>query len=172
MKKKLVVVLAVIMVVVATCLVACNPEIPTTVLEDTSIPPFYGDRIVVVEKTPNASTPYHYFEVSLSAAGLTEDSTVLDVLQYLSTANNLTLDVSNGFINKFDQLPSSDAGNEYIMLYTSVEKDFDTSAYATRYALHVLGKDDVIVQTSAVGASQMSIEKLCVIYIETMVYNG
>lgn len=70
---------------------------------------------------------------------------------------------SGGFIYTVDGITLGE--NEYIYLYTSVEKDFDVSQYAL-----TVDWCGVTLTSSGVGASDMSIEAGCIIYIGTIVY--
>lgn len=163
-KRLLTWILAVVMTVVATCFVACDPKPQVKTLENLQLPKLAKDEMVVVEKV--GEKEYKYFTVPLVGA-LSEQSSLLDVLEFIRDEFGVTLELSYGFINKFDKLPNPQATDEYVFLYTSVQKDFDASAYAQRFDC-----GGVTVVTSAVGCSEMSVEKGCVIYIATIVYNG
>lgn len=163
-KRLLTWILAVVMTVVATCFVACEPKPQVQTLENLQLPKLAKDEMVVVEKV--GEKEYKFFTVPLVGA-LSEQSTLLDVLEFIRDEFGVTLELSYGFINKFDKLPNPQATDEYVFLYTSVQKDFDASAYAQRFDC-----DGVTVVTSAVGCGEMSVEKGCVIYIATIVYNG
>lgn len=165
-KRLLTWILAVAMLVVTVCFAACVEKPQLTKLDGVELPELAEDEIVVVEKVGDKE--YKYFTVQLNEqTGLSEESSLLNVLEYVRDNSNVTLELSYGFINKFDQLPHEGTENEYVYLYTSVEKDFDQSAYATAYDC-----DGVKVSTSAVGCAEMSIVKGCVIYIETIVWVG
>lgn len=165
-KRLLTWILAVTMLVVAVCFAACVQKPKVTTLENLDLPELSEDEMVVVEKVGDKE--YKYFVVLLNEkTGLSEESSLLDVLEYIRDNSNVTLELSYGFINKFDQLPHEGATGEYVYLYTSVEKDFDQSAYVTEYDC-----DGVIVKTSAVGCAEMSVQKGCVIYVDVIVWVG
>lgn len=167
-KRLLTWILAVVMIAVSVCCVACTEKPSVTTLENLELPKLSQNEMVVVEKVGDKE--YKYFVIPLNGTeeeGLSEKSTLLDVLEFIQKEFDVTLELSYGFINKFDQLPSPGATNEYVYLYTSVEKDFDTSAWATTFDC-----DGTKVCTSAVGCAEMSVQKGCVIYIATIVYNG
>ncbi len=165
-KRLLTWILAVAMLVVTLCFAACVQKPKVITLEELDLPELAEDEMVVVEKV--GEEKYKYFVITLNErTGLSEESSLLNVLEYLRDNSDVTLELNNGFINKFDQLPHEGAQNEYVYLYTSVEKDFDQSAYVTTYDC-----DGVIVKTSAVGCAEMSIQKGCVIYIDVIVWVG
>ncbi len=165
-KRLLTWILAVAMLVVTVCFAACAEKPDVTTLKKLELPNLSENEIVVVEKV--GEEEYKYFTVPLNEqTGLSEESSLLDVLEYIRDNFTVTLELSYGFINKFDQLPHEGAEGEYVYLYTSVEKDFDQSAYVTTFDC-----DGVIVKTSAVGCAEMSIQRGCVIYIDVIVWVG
>lgn len=165
-KRLLTWILAVVMIAISVCFVACTEKPGVITLETLELPTLGEDEMVVVEKV--GDNEYKYFVVLLNEkTGLSEESSLLDVLEFIQKEFDVTLELSYGFINKFDKLPPEGTTNEYVYLYTSVEKDFDQSAWVTEYDC-----DGVIVKTSAVGCAEMSVQKGCVIYVATIVYNG
>lgn len=93
------------------------------------------------------------------------DKGLMPVLEYLKTEEGLDYasdDTGYGaFLTKVGALEQSDS--TYIYLYTSVEKDKDVSQYATTVEFE--GKT---LCSSGVGASEMTIEDGCTIYIGTI----
>lgn len=90
---------------------------------------------------------------------------IMPVLEYLKTEKGLEYssdDTGYGaFLTKVGELEQKD--NTYIYLYTSVEKDKDVSQYATTVEFE--GKT---LCSSGVGASELTIEDGCIIYIGTV----
>lgn len=95
------------------------------------------------------------------------DKGIMPVLDYLKSTKGLDYasdDTGYGaFLTKVGELEQHD--NVYIYLYTSVEKDMDVSQYAT--TIEFEGKT---LTSSGVGASEMTIEPDCVIYVGTITY--
>lgn len=94
---------------------------------------------------------------------------LFSVLDYLKETKGLDY-VATGegefkFLTKVGDLTAS--GNSYIYLYTSVEKDFDVSAYAETKEYN--GKT---LTSSGVGASSMTMETDATIYVGLYVYNA
>lgn len=90
---------------------------------------------------------------------------IMPVLEYLKTEKGLDYESDDtgygAFLTKVGALQQSD--NTYIYLYTSVEKDKDVSQYATTVEF-----EDKTLCSSGVGASEMTIEDGCTIYIGTV----
>ncbi len=95
------------------------------------------------------------------------DKGIMPVLEYLKTTKGLDYasdDTGYGaFLTKVGELEQKD--NSYIYLYTSVEKDKDVSQYATTVEFE--GKT---LCSSGVGASEMTVEADCIIYIGTITF--
>lgn len=89
---------------------------------------------------------------------------VFAVLDYLKAKGEITYTAdSTGFLTQVNGIKQE--GNKYIYLYTSVEKDADVSQYAS--TIEYKGKQ---YPNSGFGASQMTIEKDCVIIISVIVW--
>lgn len=92
---------------------------------------------------------------------------IMGVLEYLKQEKGLEYESDDtgygAFLTKVGVLEQS--GGTYIYLYTSVEKDADVSQYAT--TIDYNGKT---LCSSGVGASEMTIEDDCVIYVGTIEY--
>lgn len=104
-----------------------------------------GSATVVVGET--------VYTVSLDEIEVTEG--LFSLLEYLKQTQGLTYDATDSTYGKYihsigDLQPQ---GQQYISLYTSVESDFDTSAYCQKTECQ--GKQ---VATSGVGASSMKVE--------------
>lgn len=109
-------------------------------------------------------TPVTY-SVDLGKVEITDG--LMSVLEYLKTTENLEYtsdDTGYGaFLTKVGALEQKD--NSYIYLYTSVEKDMDVSQYAT--SVDFEGKT---LTSSGVGASEMTVEDGCIIYVGTVTF--
>lgn len=93
------------------------------------------------------------------------DKGIMPVLEYLKSEKGLDYasdDTGYGaFLTKVGALEQKD--NTYIYLYTSVENDMDVSQYATTVEFE--GKT---LTSAGVGASEMTIEDGCIIYVGTI----
>ncbi len=89
-----------------------------------------------------------------------DGANLLDVLD----AAQIGYTESGGFINSVDGITLG--SNEFIYLYTSVEKDKDV----TQYALTVDWWMGTTLTSSGVGASQMTIEDGCTVFIGKIVW--
>lgn len=146
--KKLIVVTLVVAFLVT--LVGCiNPTADTE-----------GEMLVVVGETE--------YTVDLSKVTITDG--LLSVLSYLKETQGLDYETRSDsygtMLIKANELVEDTATATYLYLYTSVEKDFDVSAYATTKNYN--GKT---LTSAGVGASLMSIEKDSIIIIATISYS-
>lgn len=93
------------------------------------------------------------YTVPLDEVEVTEG--LFSLLEYLKQTQGLTYDASESsygkYINSIGELKPE--GNQYISLFTSVEADFDTSAFCQKQECQ--GKQ---VATSGLGASSMRVE--------------
>ena len=109
-------------------------------------------------------TPVTY-SVELDKVEITDG--LMSVLEYLKTNEGLEYasdDTGYGaFLTKIGALEQKD--NSYIYLYTSVDGDKDVSQYATTIEF-----DGKTLTSSGVGASDMTIEDGCTIYVGTITY--
>ncbi len=143
-------------------LCACAPSYGSLSgdLQEVQLPPLKDNQFVVVIK--ESENNYTYYTMTITDLGTT--STVLDALLYLEKNKELTLDYYyssyGAYFTQIGNLHDGDGGR-YIMFYTSVEQDFDTSAYATTFNC-----GGVNVTSSGVGASSMHVQGGAVIYIQ------
>lgn len=163
MKRKITsLVLAVLVICAMLSMAACNGNqdnqgaTTTTTTTNTTVETM---TLVIGTETPVSYT------VELDKLG--EGDGIMPVLEYLKTAQGVDYasdDTGYGaFLTKVGELEQHD--NVYIYLYTSVEKDMDVSQYAT--TIEFGGKT---LTSSGVGASEMTIEPDCVIYVGTITY--
>lgn len=88
-----------------------------------------------------------------------EAKTVEKALKLLSEKeDNFVFSETGGFINEVGTLKNDAAANAYIMIYTSVEKDFDVSQYAT-----TTDYKGVTLTSSGVGFKEMHVENGAII---------
>ncbi len=120
-----------------------------------------GEMTVVVGETA--------YTVDLSK--VTINNGLLSVLEYLKESQGLVYktrtDSYGTMITEVNELKENAGTGTYLFLYTSVEKDYDVSEYAT-----TKDYNGVTLTSSGVGASLMSIEKDCVILITTITYQA
>ncbi|MCQ2414305.1 MAG: DUF4430 domain-containing protein [Clostridia bacterium] len=93
-------------------------------------------------------------------------SNLFAVLDYLKEKQGLTYEAASGFISAVDGLAQDAAAGKYIYLYTSVEEDFDVSAYAMTKTV-----GDKTLTSSGVGAAEMHVTDGAVIYIGTIIWS-
>ncbi len=98
-----------------------------------------------------------------------EDNTVVSLLDYLVDTEELHLVYTDStwgaYITEIGTLAEDYTTGTYIYLYTSVDSEMDTSAYAT--SLEVAG---VTVYSSGLGVTSMSLTDGCVIYITAVTF--
>ena len=147
MKKILSLILAVVMLF---CLVSC---FTTTVAEQ-------GDVTLVIENRDGSYTVYKAFLEDVSNKG----EGVYGVLQYLMEreGDSLVVDVVDStygaYVNNIGGLDPDATKNEYVCIYTSLERDFDTSDYVSE-----IEYEGITLKTSGLGLTSMSAEQGTVI---------
>lgn len=93
-----------------------------------------------------------------------EAKTVEKALKLLSgKEDNFVFSETGGFINEVGTLKNDAAANAYIMIYTSVEKDFDVSQYAT-----TTDYKGVTLTSSGVGFKEMHVEEGAIILFKVV----
>lgn len=89
----------------------------------------------------------------------------LAAIEYLKDKKELNLVTESGaygaYITEIGDLKPDSGKNEFIAIYTSVEKDFDVSEYAT-----TIKYDGRTLTSSGLGISSMSTEEDAIIYFE------
>ncbi len=122
-----------------------------------------GTATVVIAETETKT-----FSINFEDAKLTKNSNAYDLLAYLHEKENLALETTDGAygksLNKVGQLVNG-ADGKYIYVYTSVEQDFDVSAYATTVTY-----DNKTLTSSGVSISSMHITDGCIIYITLITF--
>ncbi|MBR5242562.1 MAG: hypothetical protein IKV20_05425 [Clostridia bacterium] len=107
------------------------------------------------------------YVVDLSALG--EGEGLMPVLEYLAENEELSYTVTDGgygaYLTALGSLKESAAEGKYLYVYTSVEADFDVSAYAM-----TVDYAGLTLTSSGVGISQMTLTDGAVIYITYIVY--
>ena len=77
--------------------------------------------------------------------------------------DNFVFSETGGFINEVGTLKNDAAANAYIIIYTSVEKDFDVSQYAT-----TTDYKGVTLTSSGVGFKEMHVEEGAIILFKVV----
>ena len=119
-----------------------------------------GDVSVVIENRDGTYTVYKAYLEDVENKG----EGVYGVIQYLMERENnpLTADIASStygaYVNAIGSLTPDVTKNEYVCLYTSLERDFDTSDYVKE-----LEYEGITLKTSGVGLTSMSAEKGTVI---------
>ena len=119
-----------------------------------------GDISIVIENRDGTYTVYKAYLEDVS----NKEEGVYGVIQYLMERedNPLTADIVDStygaYVNAIGSLTPDTTKNEYVCLYTSLEKDFDTSDYC-----QTIEYDGIHLKTSGVGFTSMSAEKGTVI---------
>ncbi len=85
---------------------------------------------------------------------------LLAVLEYLKTEEGLVYVESAGFLTEVGEVKQDAAAGKYVYIWTSVEKDFDVSQYASTKTY-----GDKTLTSAGVGAADMTVTDGAVIYI-------
>lgn len=144
---------AALIMTAAVCLTSCGSSAPADTPSDAN-----GSAYLVIESGEDDK----YSVFTLDADGLGNVFDMLDAadVEYTTSGSgDMRMIVSVGGL--------SPVGSEYICLYTSVEKDFDVSQYAT-----TLDWCGTTLVSSGFGAASMTVEAGCTVYIGLAVYNG
>ncbi len=92
---------------------------------------------------------------------------LVSVFDYLKEKEGLTYEIDGTYINDVNGLTEGAPEGAYLSLYTSVEKDFDVSRYATTVEYN--GRS---ATTSGYGALEMHIEGGALILIKLEIWEG
>ena len=160
MKRKIIsLVLALMVVFAMLSMTACNDNQGSQDNQGTTLPQSATMKLVL-----DADSPISY---TVELDKVETDKGVISILEYLKNEKGLEYESDDSgygaFLTKVGHLEQS--GNTYIYLYTSVEEDMDVSEYAT--TIDFVG---TTLYSSGVGASEMTIEPNCIIYIGTVTY--
>ncbi len=108
------------------------------------------------------------FDVDFTDIEITEG--VLSVVKHLAASGKLTYKSNDSgygaYLTEIGGLKEDSSTMTYIYIYTSVESDFDTSAYAKTMTWG--GKS---LTSAGVGISNMTVKDGAVIYIGTITYS-
>ncbi len=151
MKRKILVVTILLLALCACAFCGC--------IEDNQ--PSDGAKMTLVIGT---ETPVAY---TVELDNITVTDGLMSVLSYLKTTEGLNYtsqDAGYGaYLTEIGGLKQEN--NTYIYIYTSVAKDADVSEYASH-----IEYDGKTLNSAGVGASQLSFEDGCTIYIGTIVF--
>lgn len=157
MKKRILLIttLLVVAAMLVFSFVACGQEQETTPKEGTC-------SVVLVSKQGEVQV----YSVDIAELGttLTGEAAINQIAQ----KHGLQVDWQESQYGKFFNsigIVKPEAANEFVQLFTSVEKDKDVSVYAT-----TVEYDGKTLTSSAFGITQMSVEKDCIIYIRVGSY--
>ena len=109
-----------------------------------------GKATIVIQGAETIS-----YEIDLAAEEFTTKNTVLDLIVYLSKEKELYFkgDYSSTGIFLTSIGSIKPVGNEFICVFTSVQKDFSVADYATE-----ITHDGVLLKSADFGVSSLSIE--------------
>lgn len=106
---------------------------------------------------------------SVDFSGIEIKEGALSVFKYLEDAGKLSYEADDtgfgAFLTEVGELKQDAATQTYIYLYTSVEADFDTSAYKTEK-----NWNGMTLVSAGVGLTSMTVENGAVIYVGTISY--
>ena len=113
--------------------------------------------------------PLDVYTVDLDKVEGEEEEGLIPVLDYLKENEGLEYEANDStygkFLTKVNAAEQNEAENQYVYIYTSVEKDYDVSDYAT-----TKDYEGLTLNSSGVGASDLTLTDDCVIYISTIKY--
>ncbi len=128
-----------------------------------------GEALVVIENLNGSFTEYTLALENIK----NKDEGVAGLLEALSeqSENPMSLDMQNStygkYVNAIGSLTPDGTAGEYISIYTSVESDFDTSAYVKE-----LSYKNKTLKTSGLGISSMKVPSGAVILFRIESYTG
>lgn len=112
-----------------------------------------GFCTIVIEGAPAVE-----YRVNLDK--VTGNDGLLSVLDYLKEAEGLTYSANAGFLTEVGTVKQDATLGNYVYIWTSVEKDFDVSAYASTKTY-----GDQALTSAGVGAKDMTLTDGALIYI-------
>ena len=108
-------------------------------------------------------------EYTIDLSELGEGDGLIPALDYLAENKGVSYTATDGgfgaYLTALGSLKESAAEGKYLYVYTSVESDFDVSAYAM-----TVEYDGLTLTSSGVGISEMSLTDGAVIYVTYIVY--
>ena len=99
-------------------------------------------------------------EYSVNLDKVTGTNGLLAVLDYLKETEGLAYTESAGMLTEVGTLKQDATAGKYVYIWTSVEKDFDVTVYASTKTY-----GDVTLTSSGVGAKDMTLTDGAIIYI-------
>ena len=99
-------------------------------------------------------------EYKVNLDKVTGDNGLLAVLDYLKETEGLSYAESAGMLTEVGSVKQDAAAGKYVYIWTSVEKDFDLTQYASTKTY-----GDVTLTSSGVGAKDMTVTDGAIIYI-------
>ena len=152
--------LVLIVILAALSFAACSDNQDTTTTTSTTAPVAVQTMTLVI----GTDEPTAY---TVELDKLEIKNGLMSVLDYLEATQGLEYasdDSGYGaFLTKVGALEQKDGS--YIYIYTSVEKDIDVSQYAT-----TVKYNGATITSAGVGASELTIEPDCIIYIGTITF--
>lgn len=91
---------------------------------------------------------------------VTGSNGLLSALEYLKTEKGLTYSADAGFLTEVGSVKQDADAGKYVYIWTSVEKDFDVSVYASTKTY-----GDATLTSSGIGAKDMTLTDGAIIYI-------
>lgn len=108
-------------------------------------------------------------EYTIDLSELGEGDGLIPALDYLAENEGVSYTATDGgfgaYLTALGTLCENAAEDKYLYVYTSVEADFDVSAYAM-----TVEYDGLTLTSSGVGISEMSLTDGAVIYVTYIVY--
>lgn len=155
-------ILAVVLVIVALCFVACDDKPTSVELTGLKLPKLKDNEVAVVIK--NGEKDFDVLTMTLNG-----EKTGEEVVAALVADGKLTVDWTDSsygkWLNGIGSLKPDASKREFVSVLTSVEKDYGTGADVTTYTI-----GDMKLVSAAVGISQMTVESGAVIYFEIQTY--
>lgn len=157
--------LVVALIAMVTLFVACAPETPVESDVNVTLPELQeGYAYLVIYEKDDA--PCTVMSVKIEDL---EDATVITMFNYLKENEDLHLVSGDGewgaYVDEIGNIKNDSAAGSYLYFYTTVESDFDTSAYVQ--TIKVGGHD---LTSSGVGVGEMKLESKCIIYVGLITY--
>lgn len=153
--------LVVALIAMVTLFVACAPETPVESDVNVTLPELQeGYAYLVIYEKDDA--PCTVMSVKIDDL---EETTVITMLNYLKDNEELHFVEDQGWVNEIGNIKNDSATGSYLYFYTSVESDFDTSAYVQ--TINVGGYN---LTSTGLGVSQMKLESKCIIYVGLITY--
>lgn len=102
-------------------------------------------------------------EYVVDITNISTDKGLVSILDVLKNEGKLNYGITDTFLDFVGEVSNNYETNEYIYIYTSVEKDFDVSEYK-----QTVKYKDKELTSAGIGALEMTIEDGAVIYVTTI----